>query len=408
LRAAPVTVLASLVVGTCLVGACAEASVTQEPPSSSAVGGSGGAATGGAASTVSTGGADMITPQACDDGEFAIGFDEDGVLECDTIDSTVAGAVGEGCALYFGWRDSCDECTAAPNKWGHVNTTNCVVGAGGDNTCAETELGDDTVQLLGINTDGNVNGDDKFSIGLHCANHGESAEPGPCLPGEFVAGVNGDFVECRHAQISVLSYVRNHCFIYWGWRDNCEGCVDPPSEWGRTQFASCHNGGGDDNSCYTPFLGGQWVPQFGLSTDGDVDGNDTFYLGMTCDDGESDVTTSFGSCPPDKLMVGIQSDGSLQCARPDPVVAPRVRDSCALYFGWLDSCDGCTDPPDKWGKVSPSGCTLGAGADSSCTDLSLDNVALTMLALNTDGNVNGDDKFHVAFQCGDPAVDPPR
>jgi hypothetical protein len=43
-----------------------------------------------------------------------------------------------------------------------------VNGAGLDNTCASVVLGADTVSLFGLSTDGDVNDDDKFFVGLQC------------------------------------------------------------------------------------------------------------------------------------------------------------------------------------------------------------------------------------------------
>ena len=55
-----------------------------------------------------------------------------------------------------------------PEKWGRTNATICENGMGGNNTCQTATLGTETVQLFGLNTEGDVNGDDKFYVGLLC------------------------------------------------------------------------------------------------------------------------------------------------------------------------------------------------------------------------------------------------
>jgi hypothetical protein len=70
--------------------------------------------------------------------------------------------------MFFGWRDSCDACTQPPAKWGAFSTGSCANGTGADNTCADTPLGDVTLPLFGLSTDGNVNGDDTLYVGFRC------------------------------------------------------------------------------------------------------------------------------------------------------------------------------------------------------------------------------------------------
>ena len=80
----------------------------------------------------------------------------------------IAETLREGCYVYFGWRDSCNGCTDDPSKWGRVNTVSCENGVGNANTCAATPINGTTVQLFGLNTDGDVGGDDKLYVGLRC------------------------------------------------------------------------------------------------------------------------------------------------------------------------------------------------------------------------------------------------
>ncbi len=391
--------------GLLAVVACGDTVNINAPPATSAGGQGGGA---GGEASVASGGSGLIDPQSCPEGQFATGFDSGGLIECAALDpSRVTRAVGEDCSVFWGWRDDCSGCDRRPKKWGSVNSVSCENGRGEDSTCIEADLGGAKLPLFGLNTNGNVNGDDKFYLGTLCSQLGESGHVGPCKDGEFVKHVSGGVVECVSGDHLYIDYFQTHCSLYLGWLDGCEGCVADPSKWGRMLGTSCQDGAGDDNICYTPFLHGSWVSLFGLNTDGDVDGNDMFYVGMRCDEAELQSAETPGPCPPGMLMTGIKADGSLTCASPAPQMHPAVRDNCSLYLGWRDSCDGCTDPPSKWGRASHGACEIGAGADNACADLTLDGQPVTTLAINTDGNVNGDDKFYVGWQCVEPSSDPP-
>ena len=84
-------------------------------------------------------------------------------------------------------------------------------------------------------------------------------------------------------------------------------------------------------------------------------------------------------------------------------IAGYARQSCAMYAGWRDSCDGCTDPPAKWGRVTSEACQNGAGAANTCTVPTLADQTVNTFGLNTDGDVNDDDKFYLGFTCGGAA-----
>ena len=75
--------------------------------------------------------------------------------------------VNTNCSLYFGWVDGCDGCTSPPAKWGKTNDSQCSA-VGVDDTCTIANLGGDDVRLFGLNPDGDVDGTDKFYIGLRC------------------------------------------------------------------------------------------------------------------------------------------------------------------------------------------------------------------------------------------------
>lgn len=387
--------------------ACAQSVITVSEEPSGAGGGGGTIETDGASSSAvvasSSSGAAMVEPQSCPEGAFALGFDGEGTIVCGAIDEGVVAAVHANCSLYFGWRDSCNNCMEGPSKWGRVDGESCTDGAGADGSCVALDENGTPLHLYGVNTDGDVNGDDKFYVGLRCKELGESALPGPCEPGEVaVSWAPSGYHTCYPIARLVARYVAESCTAYLGWRDNCEGCGEPPAKWGRAQMMSCANGAGDDGTCATPLLGGQWVTTFGVNTDGGVDGNDTFYAGLHCATREDAEVDALGGCPVGTALTAIESDASLKCRSLAPAVASIVRSSCALHFGWRDSCDGCGDPPAKRGWATTEACQLIEGADSGCVAAELGGTSVQLIALNTDGNVNGDDKFYAGFRCTTP------
>jgi hypothetical protein len=102
--------------------------------------------------------------QACSAGSYVSGIDANGDVVC----SSLAGYVNANCVLYFGWRDACDGCTSGPFKWGQVRPSGCANGAGANDTCESVLLGTETIDLFGLNTDGDVADDDKFYLGFKC------------------------------------------------------------------------------------------------------------------------------------------------------------------------------------------------------------------------------------------------
>src|SRR5690606_2547635 len=139
-------------------------------------------------------------------------------------------AVNANCSIYAGWRDSCDACVTspgvAPGKWRRVNGTSCSNGLGADSTFTVPSMGIISVQTFGLNTDGDVDDDDKFHYGLYCTPPAGTPSAGPCAAGEFVSGVSGSTgVECVSPAAAVVDYVREDCRLYVGWRDSCDGCT---------------------------------------------------------------------------------------------------------------------------------------------------------------------------------------
>lgn len=383
-----------------LFAACAgDAEETSPTDATTSAGGMG---TGGEAvtTTTATGGAPpMLTPQSCPDGTYAVALGEDGMLTCAAFDGDVAAAVDSECEIYFGWRDSCNACTAGPSKYGKVSGHACENIAGADNTCTTPTLGAAAVNLFGLNTDGDVDGNDMFYTSLYCRRTGETPLAGPCEAGEHAVGVEVDgSVACMPTSAIVAEYVRDHCTVYFGWRDSCNGCPDPPSKWGSQRDADCAIGAGADNTCGVPFVDDQWIAHIGINTDGDVDDNDTFFIGLSCDAPAPTTVAGEGGCPFGTLLTGINDDGTLQCTSPTADIAPTVRDACQLFLGYRDSCGACTDDPVKWGATSTTTCDAAVG--STCGNHDLGGVSVNLLGVRSDGDVDGNDKFYAGFSCG--------
>ena len=229
--------------------------------------------------------APTTTPAPCPAGSAITGRSGNG-WTCAPIADAVVTYVRTHCSIYLGWQDSCDACTLPPTRWGYASDTTCVNGAGATNTCLSTTLGGETVNLFGLNTGGDVDGNDKFHLGLACAppTTQPGSAPNECPAGQFVAGTNVDgSLDCTDPSAAVASYIDSKCALFFGWRDSCNACTMGPSKWGRARTGDCINGAGVDNSCSVMTLGGTAVQLFGLNTDGDVNGDDTFYVALRCD-----------------------------------------------------------------------------------------------------------------------------
>jgi len=344
-------------------------------------------------STSSAGGATLVA--ACPPGEFAVAYEND-ELSCTAIDAVVRDAVNAECALYFGWRDGCDGCGDPPSKWGRASGSGCHLGAGADDTCNTVQLGSDTVDLFGLNTDGDVDGNDKLYMSWHCVESlPEPSHDGPCAAGELLTSAT----TCTNARADIVGFARQNCYVYFGWRDGCDGCTDPPTKWGRANAVACNDQGGASTCSYAD-LDANKVLLFGLNSDGDVDGNDKLYLGFQCFGATPTMGPEAGGvCPDRQYLIGVYDDGSVECATLGPSVAAYIAQGCRHYFGWRDGCDGCTDPPTKWGVVSALGCTLGPGGDDTCSSAMLGGGTIELFGLNLDGDVDGNDKLYLGTKC---------
>lgn len=106
-------------------------------------------------------------------------------------------------------------------------------------------------------------------------------------------------------------------------------------------------------------------------------------------------TASGQSCPAGSYVSGIDATGSIVCAG----LAAYVNQSCFLYLGWRDACDGCTTAPVKWGRTSANACENGAGVNNTCQSPTLGAEAVTLFGLNFDGTVDDNDKVYVGLKC---------
>jgi hypothetical protein len=362
-------------------------------------GGTSSAANGGSGAAGGSGSGGGVVATSCAPGTFVTGFEADGQASCGSIDAAALAAVNAACAIYLGHRDDCGGCGLAPVKWGSTTATACANGVGTNNTCQAPLLGGDTVQLFGLNVDGDVDENDKLYFGMHCPAPTDAPSAGPCAEGSFVTGLAGSEVTCTPAAHAVIAYVRQSCWLYAGQRDSCDGCALGPTRWGRVSSEGCETGVGSGNTCAATVLGGESVQLLGLSTEGNVNDDDKLYAGVRCEDATPAEGTASLACPEGQLLTGVAADGTLSCASPAPQVATWFRASCNLWWGWRDSCNGCNSAPTKWGTTRDGGCANGAGAGNTCSIATLGAQAVQLFGLDTDGDVDDDDKLYAGLAC---------
>jgi hypothetical protein len=256
------------------------------------------------------------------------------------------------------------------------------------------------VRLFGVSPDGDVDGNDKLYMGMHCAAvpPTTSGAASACPLGQFATGASDGTVQCQTLADVAVAYLKSQCTLYFGWRDNCDGCSDPPTKWGRMNDSLCENGVGTNDTCTQPTLGTESVRLFGLSTDGDVNGDDTFYVGLHCTGAVPASGPATGTCPPGQFVREVLPNGTLTCESAATAIEAYARTGCFAYLGWRDGCDGCTSAPAKWGRAADTVCENGTG-NGTCITATLGTESVNLYALNTDGDVGGDDKIYVGLEC---------
>jgi len=381
--------------------------------------GAGGGATGDATGSGSTGtgaasgdgggggtATNELVDSACPSGEVALAL-SNGALVCDSPSAQLQSLLREGTSLAFGHRDACGaNCSSGPIKWGTVDSTSCTDGAGADNSCTVQTIGGDSIEMLGLNLDGDVDENDKLYLGIHVDAPSSAADPhpGPCAPGEWVVGVQTDGrVTCASLASVAAEAARENCHVYFGWNDACSNCTSPPGKWGRTATTSCEHGMGLDSLCLQPMdLGGTQFQLYGLDLDGDVDENDKFYVGMQCDVVEGAPVTASFDCPAGTFVTEITDAGGVTCTPVDPIVAGAFAEGCTLHLGWADACNGCTTGPTRRGQVKSNLCINGVGANNICQTAMLGTNTVELFGLTTGGNVDTNDTFFVGLECVAP------
>ncbi len=339
----------------------------------------------------------------CPAGMFVTGLDASGALVCSDLADAVRSYVDGSCRVHLGWQDSCDGCAGPPTKWGSVGASSCASGSGVSNSCISASAGATPVRLFGVNPDGDVDGNDVLYAGIACSAPASQTRTGGCPDGQFATGFDAaGQPTCAAPDAVARAAVGRDCFLYGGWRDECPGCtVTPPTKWDRVNDTTCQNlvrPNGD--TCTLQSLGGATVRMLGLDFDGDVNDDDQIYVGLRCEaSGGTQGSGAVDGCPRDQAAYGVGSNGALLCAPVAPAVHTYFASSCYLYLGWQDGCGGCTNPPTKWGRVSPTMCSNGSGLHNTCTTQTLGGTVLPMFGLNFDGDVDNNDLLNLGLHC---------
>lgn len=224
--------------------------------------------------------------QMCPAGYFVVGIDDEGEPTCSNLASVVSEWGRESCGVYFGWRDSCPECSETPAKWVYADASDCSSGAGDNNVCVGINVDGRVVNLAGLNTDGDVNTDDSFYLSVGCVESEPSSNEGvagDCPAGEFVTAIAMDgSVTCTAADALISDYVQGGCYSYFGTRDQCSDCTDPPERWAASASGEC--GESSQNALCAPHELGMAPTQFMsvVTPRGNVGGDDKFYVGYSC------------------------------------------------------------------------------------------------------------------------------
>ena len=357
-----------------------------------AAAGGGGASAGGAAAGGAGGGP---VAQHCNPGEFVTNI-TNGVISCTPVADLATEALASSCSVYYGWRDNCSN-NCLPTRSGKVSGSECEVSGLGDSTCKPFTLGSDVdVELFSVDIVGNIIGDDRLFAAIHCLPGSASASA--CGQDTLVTSYDGTTTTCAPVSGAVLDYVRPGCGIVTGWRDTCSGCNMPPANYAWSTSTDCKVGGGS-NSCAAAPLFEDTVQLQSIGLGGQVNDDDTFYVGLRCDDAVSTEAVATNACPAGEFVVGIEANGALNCLGLAESAMTAFRERCSLYFAWNGECDTCDDPPTKWGRTRDGNCMTSGAPDDTCSTMTLGNQTVNLYGLNTDGTVDGQDTFRIGFRC---------
>jgi hypothetical protein len=340
-----------------------------------------------------------VDAQACPPGEFITNMDGDGRLLCSTIDALTKSAFDDHCRIHLGWRDSCGACTDPPAKWGSVSPKLCNTGVGIDNTCGTFNLGGLPITLFGLNLDGDVDTNDKLYARFSCDATPLVQSAGPCDPNELAINHDTGMLGCGAASAGILDALRSNCRIHVGASDNCEGCNAPPLQWGQASTLQCNAGSAGATTCSMATLGTETMNILGVDFEGDVDGNDTLFMGLSCTKPTTAPAQNVATCPAGQYATGITGDGKVDCAPVDALAIAYFEAHCRVYLGVSDYCNGCIGVPDKWGYTSSAACQNGFGYDYSCVQTTLGTDMVRLFGVNFDGDVGNDDTIFVGLRC---------
>jgi len=112
-----------------------------------------------------------VRGRSCPANQFMTGIAADGSPTCSTVDGVVRTYINTNCFIYVGWSDDCEGTCITADKAGRINQTTCqddLAANSDDNTCQTQNFGGFNVDTLGINFNGDVDGNDKLFVGLRC------------------------------------------------------------------------------------------------------------------------------------------------------------------------------------------------------------------------------------------------
>jgi hypothetical protein len=215
-----------------------------------------------------------------------------------------------------------------------------------------------------------------------------------CPPGEVAVGFDAGLLACEPLAPRILDAIQTSCSVQVGWRNGCNnGCTQGVDKWGAVSPLDCTNGSGLDNTCQSIPLGDETVRLYGLNPDLDVNDDDRFYTGLTCNAADTIAVP----CGETGAAMTALDGATASCTTVSGAVLSAIR-GCSLVSGWRDQCTACTDAPTKLGASSSTSCTVGVGGGNVCVPAPLGD-SLQLFSFDTDGDVGEDDTFFLGLSC---------